>query len=285
MKGNNMFVTLLAKLKKNKMVLIRETVRLIIGASFVILCLNPKISISWFWLGLFLSVLIPDLVGNFFEAVSKSPRMKSVHTQVPLKHSNALSSIMKTHKDAYKFSQDKDSLIAFLVYTYLGGDEIRINDDMARLIEKQLRMKDFFLDIGLNSDKTALLPANELAELKRKHHEEAEIYTWIPLIDTLESLNEGATCLDIKRPSITLAKARFNDEMNFHNVIACPVNEYYSGSDFTKDQILIIDQDRYVNEVIQYKNGEQELTIRGKLLFAVTNFNEPFKKQLTCAEL
>ncbi len=267
-----MFVTLIMKLKKNKNGFIKETLRwIIIGVSLVILWLNPKINTNWTFLLLGLTFFIPDLVANFFGLVSKSPRMKSVHTQVPLKHSNALSSIMRTHKDAYKFSQDKDSLIAFLVYTYLGGDEIRINDDMARLIEKQLRIKDFILDNGLNADKTALLPANELAELKRKEHAEAEIYIWIPLIDTLESLNEGATCLDITMPSITLAKARFNDEMNFHNVIACPVNEYYSGSDFTKDQILIIDQDRYVNEVIQYKNGEQELTIRGKLLFAVTS--------------
>ena len=280
-----MFVTLLAKLKKNKKVFIKETVRFIILIPAVIVYFNPTINFNWFWLATGLSFFIPDLVANFFEAFSKSPRMKSVHTQVPLKRADALSSIMKTHKEAYKFSQDKDSLIAFLVYTYLGGDEVKINDDMARLIEKQLRIKDFFLDNGLNADKTALLPDDELAELKRKHHEEAEVYTWIPLIDTLESLNEGATCLDIKMPSIMLIKARFDDEVNFNNVIACPVNEYYSGSDFTKDQILIVDQDRYVNEVIRYKDGEQELTIRGKLLFAVTNFNTPFKKQLTCMEL
>lgn len=217
-----------------------------------------------------LAIVAPKFIVNLLLAWAiRHNRKVDSQMMVPLKHANALSSIMKTHKDAYKFSQDKESLIAFMIYTYLGGDDVKITDDMARLFEKQLRMKDLFLDIGLNADKTAMLPEEEHAKLQKQLDEEAKVFVWIPVIDVLESLSEGATCLDIKAPSITLAKSKFEDGVNFHNVIACPVNEYYTGSEFTKDQILIIEQDRYVNEVISYSHGNDELIISGKLLFTI----------------
>lgn len=227
-----------------------------------------------------LAIVAPKFLANLLLAWAiRHNRKVDSRAVVPLKHANALSSILKTHKDAYKFSQDKESLIAFMIYTYLDGKDVRITDDMARLFEKQLRMKDLYLDSGLNADKTAMLPEEEHAKLQKQLDEEAKVFVWIPVVDVPESLSEGATCLDIKVPSITLAKSKFDDDVNFHDVIACPVNEYYIGSEFTKDLILIVEQDRYVNEVIGYSHNEQELIINGKLLFTVNQFKSLSKKE------
>ena len=190
-----------------------------------------------------------------------------------LKHANAISHLLKTDKNAYKYSQDRDALIAFMVYTYFGGNEVAITDDMARLFEKQLRWKDLYLDHGLNADKTAMLPEDERANLTKKLNEEAKIYTWIPLIDIKESLKESSACLDMTKPSIRLERVKFELDLDINNVIACPINEFYTGGEFSTDQILIIEQDRYVNEVVKYSDAGTELVIQGKLLFAVTNPN------------
>lgn len=239
-----------------------------------------KIKLLYVILVLMIGFIVPQLIVKLLLSWAiKHNRKIDNSAIVPLNHANALSSILKTHKDAYKFSQDKESLMAFMIYTYLGGADVKITDDMARLFEKQLRMKDLYLDTGLNADKTAMLPEDEHANLIKQLAEEAKIFVWIPVVDVLESLNEGATCLDIKVPSITLARTRFDDGVDFHNVIACPVNEYYTGSEFTKDQVLIVEQDRYINIVIEYSQNDKEIIINGKLLFAVNQFESLPRKE------
>lgn len=254
----------------------REFVKISIQ-TFILVCVlileRFKIGLNIVSFLIILGLFVPELIVKaIYSWAVKHNRKVDSRVLAPLKYANALSSILKTHKNAYKFSQDKESLIAFLVYIYLGGDEVKITDDMARLIEKQLRMKDLYLDSGLNADKTEMLPEDERAKLRNQFHEESKVFVWIPVIDVAESLSEGATCLDIKVSSITLAKSRFEDDIDFHNVIACPVNEYYTGNQFTKDQILIVEQDRYINEIISYSHDNDELIISGKLLFAVNKF-------------
>lgn len=232
------------------------TILICIGLGLII---TDKISYLNLW-------AIPVLL--FFIFVQVFNPFKRTKKQIPVKHdiailknANALSTILTTSKINYQFDDDKDALIAFMVYTFLGGKDVRIEDDMARLMEKQLRIVDFYLDTGQNTEVNSIMKEND------------KKYVFIPFINVSESLHFNSAVLDMYKPSIPIKRDQIDSEIKPVNLIALPINEFYRGTEFNTNQILIVEQNKFVNEVISYNNDNSIFTVNGRILFATSKVN------------
>lgn len=188
-----------------------------------------------------------------------------------LKGVRTLESVLKTNKLAYQFEEDKDALGAFMMYTFLGGQNVNISNDMARLFEKHLRVEDFYLDI--NGD-------TEQGKEMRKNQKD---YIFVPFIDTLESIEHNKLVFDMYKPSVKVPKIRLDDGVRDFDLIACKINEYCEDDQLITGDILIVEQGKYVNEVITYKTNDKEITVYGRILFALSEIQylELFSRKVT----
>lgn len=193
---------------------------------------------------------------NLRKRTTATPAKK--YDLMALKDVRTLESILKTNKLAYQFDEDKDALGAFMMYTFLGGQNVNISNDMARLFEKHLRIEDFYLDIG------------EDTEQGKEMRDNQKDYIFVPFIDILESLQYNKLVFDMYKPSIKVPKIRLDEGIKDFDLIACKVNEHYYGDQFINNDILIIEQGKYVNEIITYKLDDKEITIYGRILFALS---------------
>lgn len=173
-----------------------------------------------------------------------------------LKDVKTLESILKTNKLAYQFEEDKDALGAFMMYTFLGGQNVDISNDMARLFEKHLRVEDFYLDIDEDTEQGKEMRNNQ------------KDYIFVPFIDVMESLEHNRLVFDMYKPSAKVPKIRLDGGIKDFDLIACKVDEYCEYEQFIKGDILIVEQGKYVNEVITYKSNDKEITVYGRILFA-----------------
>lgn len=180
------------------------------------------------------------------------------YDMMDLKDVRTLESILKTNKLAYQFDEDKDAMNAFMIYTFLGGKNVHISNDMARLFEKQLRLEDFYLDIKADTDLGKAMRTNQKS------------YSFVPFIDVQESLQYDKLVFDMNKLSVKVPKTKLDEGIKDFDLIACKVNEYYHGDQFTRNDILVIEQGKYVNEIITYKLDDKEISIYGRILFALS---------------